>query len=217
MMLKTKHILSFFFILSSLFVSAYNLTVNTVKASRIEKINCLKVKVFNKQDSTIITKDSTIVGEKEPQINSLNVLEENKLISFITNDYINSLTDKIVVKAKNYIGTPYRYGGSSFSGIDCSSLMQNIFIPVGISLPRISRDQANIGIQIKKEELLKGDLVFFNTSRGISHVGVVSEIIDGVTYFIHASSSKGVIQSSLNDTYWAGRYITARRIVYVES
>ena len=149
---------------------------------------------------------------------SPSIENQDESVSAIMGDYINSMTNKVLAVAKNYIGTPYKYGGSSEYGIDCSALMKNIFQPFGVDLPRISRSQATQGAKIPKEDLRKGDLIFFSTSKsGISHVGIVSEIVDGVAQFIHASTSKGVVQSSLNDSYWSKRYITARRLIDIIS
>jgi cell wall-associated NlpC family hydrolase len=157
-------------------------------------------------DSVIVQYDSISPNKSISQ-------KEDASISAIIGDYISSTTSNILSSAKEFIGTPYKFGGSNRSGIDCSGFIQAIFQPNGISLPRMSREQASKGIKVEKENIKKGDLLFFNTRGGISHVGVVSEITDGVIRFIHASSSKGVIESSLKETYWASRFITARRII----
>ncbi len=120
-----------------------------------------------------------------------------------------SATD-LVSTAKNYIGTPYRYGGTSLtSGIDCSAYTQVVFKKNGKSLPRTTGQQYQQGKAVSKSNLTTGDLVFFNTSgRGISHVGIYI----GSSKFIHASTSKGVTISSINDkAYWKSRYVGAKR------
>jgi len=119
-----------------------------------------------------------------------------------------SATD-LVATAKNYIGTPYRYGGTTTAGIDCSAYTQLVFKKSGKSLPRTAGQQYKQGKAVSKSNLTTGDLVFFNTSgRGVSHVGIYI----GSSKFIHASTSKGVTISSLNDPYyWKSRYVGAKR------
>lgn len=108
------------------------------------------------------------------------------------------------------MGVGYKYGGTTTSGFDCSGFTSYVFEQFGIELPRTSRDQATVGTKVAKSELQAGDLVFFNTSgKGISHVGIY--LGDGT--FAHASTSRGVIITELSDSYYAKRYVTARRIL----
>lgn len=116
----------------------------------------------------------------------------------------------IIATAKKYIGVPYVWGGSTPSGFDCSGYVQYVFKAHGISLPRTSKEQYGVGTYVSKANLKAGDLVFFNTEGGgVSHLGIYI----GNNQFIHASSSKGVIISSLSNTYWAPRYYGAKRIL----
>jgi len=117
---------------------------------------------------------------------------------------------QIIATAKKYIGVPYVWGGSTPSGFDCSGFVQYVFSRHGISLPRTSKEQYGIGTSVSKSDLKAGDLVFFNTEgSGVSHLGIYI----GNNQFIHASTSKGVIISSLSNTYWAPRYYGAKRIL----
>ncbi|GKV64925.1 hypothetical protein NCCP2331_10780 [Sporosarcina sp. NCCP-2331] len=108
------------------------------------------------------------------------------------------------------MGTPYVYGGTTPSGFDCSGYIQYVFKKEGHSVPRTTGQQFSTGTSVSKNNLQVGDLVFFNTTgRGVSHVGVYA----GSNNFIHASTSKGVTVTSLNDPYyWGSRYIGARRV-----
>ena len=116
----------------------------------------------------------------------------------------------IIATAKKYIGVPYVWGGSTPSGFDCSGFVQYVFNAHGISLPRVSKQQYGVGTWVSKSNLKAGDLVFFDTEgNGVSHLGIYI----GNNQFIHASTSKGVIITSLSNTYWAPRYYGAKRIL----
>lgn len=118
--------------------------------------------------------------------------------------------DQILNTAKQYLGVPYLWGGTTPKGFDCSGFVQYVFAKHGISLPRTSKQQYGVGSAVSRSQLKKGDLVFFNTSgSGVSHLGIYT----GDGRFIHASSSKGVVVSSLDNTYWAPRYLGARRVL----
>lgn len=127
------------------------------------------------------------------------------------------LSDSITVIAElndqlnHWRGTPYRYGGLSRRGVDCSGFVYLTFRDrFNLQLPRSTRAQTDIGTRIDKDQLLPGDLVFFKTGRGENglHVG----IYDSDNQFIHASTSQGVIRSSLENSYWQKAFWQARRI-----
>ncbi|MDW8848125.1 NlpC/P60 family protein [Erwinia sp. P7711] len=127
------------------------------------------------------------------------------------------LSDSITVIAQlneqlsQWRGTPYRYGGMGRGGVDCSGFVYLTFRDrFDLQLPRTTAAQTDIGTRIDKDELLPGDLVFFKTGRGENglHVG----IYDTDDQFIHASTSQGVIRSSLNNQYWKKAFWQARRI-----
>lgn len=127
------------------------------------------------------------------------------------------LSDSITVIAQlndqlsHWRGTPYRYGGLSRGGVDCSGFVYLTFREkFDLQLPRSTVDQTDVGTRIDKSELLPGDLVFFKTGSGENglHVG----IYDTDNTFIHASTSQGVIRSSLDNVYWRKVFWQARRI-----
>ncbi|KFC24314.1 C40 family peptidase [Chryseobacterium sp. FH1] len=124
--------------------------------------------------------------------------------------------DNILSEAESYLGTPYRYGGTSRSGIDCSAFVLSVFgVAAGMNLPRVAAQQSQEGDSVEKAELKKGDLVFFSHGgRRISHVGIVEEVTeDGQVKFIHAATSKGVMVSSLDDNYWGPKFKFAKRVI----
>lgn len=131
--------------------------------------------------------------------------------------YQGSLDDQIMAIALlseqqyEWEGTPYRLGGQSRSGIDCSGFVQKTFLDrFNIKLPRTTSAQAKYGTKIAKADIQTGDLVFFKTGRGPNgyHVGIYVKD----DQFLHASTSGGVIYSSLNSPYWTRTYWQARRM-----
>jgi len=107
--------------------------------------------------------------------------------------------------------TPYRYGGTKLSGIDCSAFIQRVYFGLGYRIPRTTGDQKDSGKSVSKKKLLIGDLLLFDMSgRGISHVGIYV----GNGYFMHASSSKGVTLSRFWRSYYQKRFRRARRLVW---
>ncbi|WP_064091883.1 C40 family peptidase [Rossellomorea aquimaris] len=116
---------------------------------------------------------------------------------------------QIVNFAKKFTGVPYKWGGTTPSGFDCSGFLTYVFSNHGISLPRTSADQFYQGEKISDSELQAGDLVFFTTYKaGPSHSGIYV----GDNEFIHASDS-GVVVSNLNNTYYKTRYLGARSFI----
>lgn len=120
----------------------------------------------------------------------------------------------VIETARTYQGTPYLYGGTTRLGLDCSGLLQLSFNEAGVSIPRSSNEQAGWGEPVKPADLQPGDLVFFGASPGsrtITHVGLVTVVDAEGVDFIHASTSLGVVENSLESDYYLSRFVRAVR------
>lgn len=117
----------------------------------------------------------------------------------------------LIATAKQYIGVPYGFGGTTPKAFDCSGYLQYVFAKHGLKIPRLADDQYRLGVKTKNsKQLVPGDLVFFTTyTSGASHCGIY--LGDG--NFIHASSSRGVRIDKLSDSYWSPRYYGGKHIV----
>jgi len=117
------------------------------------------------------------------------------------------LAQNLARGALRFLGAPYVFGGTSSSGFDCSGFVQHVFGMLGIVLPRTADAQYDAGRPTVGGPRA-GDLVFFDTYGGVSHVGIYL----GNGEFVHASSSHGVMVSKLSESYWASRYVGAKRV-----
>nr|AOE07678.1 NlpC/P60 family protein, peptidase C40 family [uncultured bacterium] len=131
-------------------------------------------------------------------------------------DISTTKTERIIKQAQAFSGTRYKFGGTTRKGMDCSGLIYVAFQKENIVLPRVSRDMAQRGKPVKNKDIDKGDLLFFRTSKSskrINHVGLVTKVDGDDIYFIHATTSKGVLTSNLNERYWNRAYVMARRVL----
>tara|TARA_R110002051_G_scaffold70735_1_gene127311 strand:- start:5874 stop:6437 length:564 start_codon:yes stop_codon:yes gene_type:complete len=158
----------------------------------------------NERKITVEARKNNSDPTKFPDINSEN--PRNK----------NSKADAIVNTALEFSGTRYKFGGTTKKGMDCSGLVYVAFNEYNISLPRISYEMAEEGKNIKVKDVIKGDLLFFKTSKKskkINHVGLVVSVEDDEIKFIHSTTSRGVIVSSLKEGYWNYAFVKANRIL----
>lgn len=127
----------------------------------------------------------------------------------------NKDVEKVIATARSYRGTPYRYGGTTRSGMDCSALIYHSFASVGIQMPRTSESQSKVGKSVPGRNLQKGDLVFFATGRNkrkVTHSGIVTEVSGRGIIFIHSSTSLGVTEDNLSSAYWNKAFLHGRRV-----
>jgi peptidoglycan endopeptidase LytE len=122
----------------------------------------------------------------------------------------NSEEPKLLVRvATGFLGAPYRLGGSTVKGLDCSGFVKKIYQFFNIDLPRTAFEQSHIGLRVARNELIEGDLLFFDTRRKLGHVGIYI----GNNEFVHASSRKrGVRIDNLNTPYFDKRFVKAVRL-----
>lgn len=172
-----------------------------------ERLETNKRILINTFGSEAAAKQTALAAQKNTEI-AANILLAQKV-------------DQLLKEAQTYLGTPYRFGGMSRSGIDCSAFVLSVYgAAAGINLPRVAAAQAQEGETVSKEDLQKGDLIFFSHGGGrISHVAIVEDVTpEGEIRFIHAASSRGVMISTLNnDRYWAPKYRFAKRILTPEA
>lgn len=127
-----------------------------------------------------------------------------------------SKADKIVANALRYKGTRYKFGGTTRKGMDCSGVVYVAYNSQKIQLPRVSRDMAQKGRKISLSRVKKGDLLFFKTGKTrnkVNHVGLVVSYKKGIVRFVHSTTSRGVIVSSLSEKYWKKAFVKATTIL----
>lgn len=173
--------------------------------------------IITNQDGTVVNKKiahkdnqyfNDLLKEQERLLNALRKLRAQK------KQYHFFDTDHLVQNAKNYLGGKYVWGGTEPKGFDCSGYVKYLYEKEGIALPRTAYEQSKVGEYVSRDELKKGDLIFFLTDKKrnlpITHVGLYI----GNDQFIHAASSKkGIIISSLSKSKYGHLYVKAKRIV----
>jgi murein DD-endopeptidase / murein LD-carboxypeptidase len=163
------------------------------------KLSDIEIKYFAKKAESSAPSSSFLVENASKLQLKYALLLDTEVEQVINTALYNSIDE--------WMGTRYRLGGNNKDGIDCSALMQIIYTTqFGINLPRTAREQYEATQRISPADLKEGDLVFFNTQGGVSHVGVYLQN----NKFFHASSS-GVTISDLYDPYWEKRFISAGR------
>jgi cell wall-associated NlpC family hydrolase len=128
----------------------------------------------------------------------------------------NPKINELIEIANSYKGVSYKAGGTTKKGMDCSGLVNTSFKQIGVQLPRSSNAISTKGEEVSFDNIKAGDLLFFDIARlkgGINHVGLVTSIENREVFFIHSTTSKGVIISSMNETYWKNEFVKAKRFL----
>ena len=179
-----------------------------------DKIDNLNLNIKNSQSE----KEISEIGDVGIKSFEKNLNTDIKLINNQKNKktLLNNLLNKIIKESNTYLGTPYLWGGTTRNGIDCSAFVKNVYLSVGIKLPRVSQNQAKVGKTITLDKIRKGDLIFFETDKNrpntVSHVGIYL----GSGNLIHASSkNKKVVIVPLNQGYFLSKIVIIKRIVDV--
>jgi len=120
-----------------------------------------------------------------------------------------SRASTILDYAESFIGVPYRYGGTTPKGFDCSGYVQYVFGHFGVKLPRTAGEQYHSGQKINVNDAKPGDIVAFRSGGAISHTGIYL----GSSNFISSTSSKGVMVASIYGPYWGDRFLGFSRII----
>lgn len=163
---------------------------------------------------TTYAKERKITVEASPENASSDVNSEDMDTVDIPSS--SSKVNDIINTALMYSGVRYKYGGTTKKGMDCSGLLYVAFKKNDVALPRVSSAMADQGKRIRVNQVEKGDLLFFKTTRRgkkINHVGLVVAVENDDIKFIHASTSRGVIVSSLREGYWNYSFVKATRIL----
>lgn len=175
----------------------------------------LKSYTYEKRLERTLNKEQDInINAKTTKVSTPEVFEPNQLqlkYASLLDVLPSSLTNvKLFESVDDWYGTRYRYGGTTKTGVDCSAFTQAVYKSAfGINLPRTAREQYQASHQISFSNLQQGDLLFFNTTGGVSHVGLYL----GNNKFVHASCNKGVTVSDLDENYYAARFLGGRRIL----
>ena len=123
----------------------------------------------------------------------------------------------VVVYAEKFVGIPYRYGGSTPQGFDCSGYVNYVFRNYGYNLPRSTSELIKTGKKISKKDAMPGDLIFFTgnnkRSKTAGHVGIITSVQGDKIYFIHASTSSGIRVDSNEQEYYRSRFLQIRKVL----
>lgn len=191
--------------------SSYELSEEGTKEN-LKKVGSGDVNAYTNSSELVVTNTSPTETELiQGNLESLTSSLAGTLASSELN--YDGLCDELMKAIIEFINTPYLYGGSSKSGIDCSAFVQTVMYQAfGLVLPRTSLEQSMVGEDVNVEDLRFGDLVFFDTmnKNRVSHVGIY--LGDG--YFAHSGSRTGVAIANLNSDYYSRTFIKAKRVLF---
>jgi lipoprotein Spr len=196
------------------FFSGTTLTAKAQSAVNMEQLNASVPKKSIKFIDGLEIKPAAVANETPKASTDVAPIESYTALQFkyaqLIDVEVESITNRaLFASIDKWWGTRYKYGGANEKGIDCSAYTGTVVHEVfGLILARTARDQYANCIKLEREQLQQGDLVFFNTRGGVSHVGLYL----GNGYFTHASTSIGVTISNLSETYWNKKFVSGGRI-----
>ena len=143
------------------------------------------------------------------------ILDQGEEDVVISTEDASYFCEQLINNAIDNLGSRYQTGGTTKDGFDCSGLMYATFKKFDIILPRTSTDMAKIGRVLERNEVKKGDLIFFIIigKHHINHVGMVVEVTEEEIIFVHSSTSKGVIYSSTKENYYGKNFAQVNRVI----
>jgi cell wall-associated NlpC family hydrolase len=192
-------------------------TIVTSK-EQAQKKGMYEVQVGNQSNTRTTTENRTVSqrNTNESFYRKKTILNDKDDPDYVPdNDNTSYLVKQLINTASQFEGVRYRGGGTTTAGMDCSGLVTTVFKTFDISLPRSSFDMAKVGKKVSKNEIQKGDLVFFKTNgrNVINHVGLVTEVRENEIIFIHSSVQRGVIFSSTKEPYYQRTFAQANRVL----
>jgi peptidoglycan DL-endopeptidase LytE len=194
---------------------------NNIRPSNLrigQKLALAKALRPPKKETVVDEEDSLTSDDDEDMTESDEIADlekENQKNAELLGKWGSSDERRLFVKvATGFLGAPYRLGGSTVRGIDCSAFVRKMYQFFDIVLPRTAQEQSHVGLSIDRRELVEGDLVFFRTRRPVGHVGIYV----GNNEFVHASSRDKVVKiDSLETPYFNKRFVRAIRIKGLDS
>lgn len=157
--------------------------------------------------SVRFTSDKSLAGKssKTEKVEKTEKKDSKNKNKDIPND---AFSEKIIKVAESWLGTPYRYGGETRNGVDCSGFVLQVYTALGVQIPRTSNLQYDFVKKVDFDDKKTGDLIFFSKNNKINHVGIYI----GSGEMIHASSSSGVVKQSINDAYFEDKIAGIGRV-----
>lgn len=180
------------------------------KIMLVRTAQTLEKKIKSAQQSDFDEDDDDMLDQSLAALSPIEAEEAIASGAELVSKWHNPEEKKLFVKvATAFLGAPYRWGGVSLRGLDCSAFVKKIYELFDVSLPRTAREQAHVGTAVAREDMIEGDLVFFNTRRSFGHVGIYI----GNNEFVHASSGNRIVKiDNLNEAYFNKRFVKAVRL-----
>ena len=183
---------------------------NGITVTELKRLNHAK-RLALRPRKTIVIGTQTVRREESRAARAETLNDQIKVMVASPEIKTMGVTNRVLLLANKMLDIPYRFGGNTFMGIDCSAFVRTVFGLLNLNLPRTAREQFKVGEKVAKDDLLPGDLVFFHTyAKFPSHVGIYL----GDNLFIHASSvARKITIDNITRNYYSKHYIGARRIV----